>query len=243
MKDVVLNTGSCKFEEIYLRLRQKEGRVYSDEEVAHLPEIHATHPHQQEWKLRKNSAEKLLKYLQQKKQALKILEVGSGNGWLSAKLASDPSHHVTGIDINSIELQQAKRVFQHKQNIEFFNCSLRDDLLKDCYFDLIVFAASIQYFSSLREIIQEALHHLLRDGEIHILDSAFYRQNELAAARRRSGDYYDATGFPEMTGHYFHHCLDEIKIFNYTLLYNPDAITRFLIKNKSPFYWVSIQQQ
>ena len=46
------------FEKLYIRLRQKEGRIYTDEEVAHLPSIPQHHPHYKEWQIREESSEK-----------------------------------------------------------------------------------------------------------------------------------------------------------------------------------------
>lgn len=241
MNGSVTDSMSTPFEEIYFRLRQKEGRIYTDEELVLLPEISKTHPHYQEWRIRKISAVQLLKYISKKKKAFKILEVGCGNGWLSALLSSN-THHITGIDINNNELQQAKRVFQNNRNLEFYNCNLKDEFLKGQRFDIIVFAATIQYFASLQEIIQEALAHLKPGGEIHIIDSSFYKQNELSAARQRSEDYYMSIGFPEMSEYYFHHSLDDLESFNYRILNNPDSVTRFIKKNNSPFHWICIKE-
>jgi hypothetical protein len=94
----------------------------------------------------------------------------------------------------------------------------------------------------LQKIIPEVLDHLKPGGEIHFIDSAFYKQNELEAARQRSRDYYLSIGFPEMSEHYFHHSLDDLKSFNYRTLNNPDSVTRFLKKNNSPFHWICIKE-
>lgn len=243
MTAVYTHTIPVDFKRLYFSLRQKEGRIYSDEEVTKLPEISETQPHHDEWQARKHSYRQLLKYLINKDRPMKILEVGCGNGWLSAKLSTIPSVTVTGIDINIEELEQAKRVFRNIQNLEFLFCNLQDEILKNREFDIIVFAASIQYFSSLQDTLKDVLDHLKPEGEIHIIDSPFYKQNEVAAARQRSQIYYESIGFPEMTDHYFHHCLDDLKSFKNKILYNPGSITRNLWKNKNPFYWICIQQQ
>jgi len=51
------------FETIYTQLRQKERRIYTDEEVAQLPSISPTHIHFKEWLVRKHSSQKLVTYL------------------------------------------------------------------------------------------------------------------------------------------------------------------------------------
>src|SRR6187549_921819 len=88
------------FERKYTTLRFKEKRMYSDEEVRHLPFIAREHPHYHEWVLRKRSCHRLVKYLEQKKTPLKILEIGCGNGWLSNQIIKIPGTVVIGSDIN-----------------------------------------------------------------------------------------------------------------------------------------------
>ena len=237
--DVTYKT--IRFPDQYFLLRQKEGRIYTDEEVLKLPEVNTQNPYYHEWQIRKNSCNQLVKYLSGKKKSLQILEVGCGNGWLSAKLSASPSCKVTGIDINNEELSQAKRVFYQVDNIEFSYSSLQDETFKNKQFDIIIFAASIQYFESLKNVLGDALSHLKPQGEIHIIDSHFYKQSEIGAAHERSMDYYRAIGFPEMVNHYFHHSLDEIKLFNYKILHNPDSIINRVKKNKNPFYWVCVK--
>jgi SAM-dependent methyltransferase len=229
------------FTQQYILLRSKEGRIYSDKEVANLPEINNTHRHYYEWRIRKQSSDRLIKYLAKKKKSLEILEVGCGNGWLSAKLASIPFSQVTGIDINVEELKQAKRVFCQIENLEFFMGSLQNEILNDQKFDVIVFAASIQYFPDLKKIVGESLQNLRLAGEIHIIDSHFYRENEINAARLRSCDYYQSMGFPEMQDQYFHHSLDDLRSFNCNISYDPNSIINKLKKNKNPFYWIIIR--
>ena len=62
-------TAISEFEKIYIRLREREGRIYTHEELKNLPEIADTHSHFSEWQLRKESSEKLITHLTKKKQA------------------------------------------------------------------------------------------------------------------------------------------------------------------------------
>ena len=236
-----LTHNAIDFAQLYLLLRKKEGRIYSDKEVADLPEIDKEHIHYNEWQVRKDTSSRLIKYLVRKQKALEILEIGCGNGWLSAKLSMIPLSQVTGIDINREELNQAKRVFSKIENLEFFNCSLQDEMFSDRKFDLIVFAASVQYFSSLKKMLNEALKRLKSGGEIHIIDSHLYKQNEKSAALFRSHEYYKSIGFPEMSDQYFHHSLEDLKLFNHDILYDPRSIINKLKKNKNPFYWICVR--
>jgi ubiquinone/menaquinone biosynthesis C-methylase UbiE len=187
------------------------------------------------------SGKRLAKYLQQKKTALNILEVGCGNGWLSAQLANIENSLVTGIDINDEELEQAQRVFKNTGNLHFISGDLRENIVQDNIFDIIIFAASLQYFPSVNEIINRALKQLTLQGEIHIIDTHFYTAAETAAAKQRTENYFASVGFETMANFYFHHSINELERFNHKFLYNPSGFLSRFIKNKNPFHHVVIK--
>ena len=136
MTEEVVNN-KIDFTTQYYLLRKKEGRIYSDQEVASLPEISKGQRYYSEWQARKNASDRLMKYLVRKEKALEILEIGCGNGWLSAKLSVIPFSKVTGIDINEEEMKQAKRVFSKIKNLQFHNCSWQNEMISDRKFDKI----------------------------------------------------------------------------------------------------------
>lgn len=230
------------FEKLYIQLRKKEQRVYTDDEVLDLPNVPATHLHFKEWMLRKRSCDRLIKYLDEKNKPLHILEVGCGNGWLSSQLAKNISGEVIGMDINKEELTQATRVFSEISNLKFISGDIRSVQLEDNSFDIIVFAASLQYFSSLKEIMQYAFQYLRAGGEVHIIDTIFYNNNNVDAARQRTKDYYTALGFPEAAAWYYHHCIEDLKNFSIKILNDPTSWMNKLRKDKNPFFWVSIKK-
>jgi ubiquinone/menaquinone biosynthesis C-methylase UbiE len=231
------------FAEQYYLLRKKENRIYTDEELLQLPQVPPSHQYFNEWAIRKNSCNRLIKYLQQKGTSLQILEIGCGNGWLSAQLALMENALVTGIDINTTELKQAQRVFEKKENLDFINGDLRDGIVDDKIFDVVVFAASLQYFNSLKEIITLALQHLSLQGEIHIIDTNFYPQYKTAEAKQRTDNYFKKMGFENMEQFYFHHSINDLKKFNHSFLYDPFALRNRFNKGKNPFYHVVIKNR
>lgn len=232
------NPVSQVFEERYLAARVREGRVYDDAIVKQLPDMPAGNAPEREWALRKESAVRLLNYCK-KKQPKTILEVGCGNGWLSNMLAGRGCE-VAGLDVNLRELEQAARVF-HRDHLYFLLDTFTAQLFTDRRFDMIVFAASVQYFPSLKEVIATALDGLSTGGELHILDSHFYPETAIAAARQRSLDYYTALGVPEMAACYFHHSLEDLQAFPYTSLYDPKSLFNRLRGCRNPFPWVRIR--
>lgn len=228
------------FEEMYLAIRKREKRVYTDEQVSQLPDIDPMHVHAGEWKIRKASSERLVNYLARKRRSLRILEVGCGNGWLSAKLAEIPGADVVGLDINLAEINQANRVFV-KDNLEFVYDVFNEDSFPDIKFDVIVFAASLQYFPSVKAILNLALSQLNPGGEVHITDTHFYKPEEVARADERSRNYCSALGYPQMSDHYFHHSIEELAGLHHHILLNPHSIMRLLDK-RGPFHWISVNQ-
>ncbi len=244
------------FEEAYLRLRKKENRIYSDEVVALLPLVPPGHPHASEWKLRAQSSKRLIEYLGNKNKLkinsrngattqrgavaqlretfLDILEVGCGNGWLSHRLSMLPMN-VTGCDINQQELQQAVRVFS-SFGIRFTETDSVFSVKNK--FDVIVFAASMQYFRSLKDTIEKFSTLLNESGEIHILDTHFYNKINIESARQRTVEYFHRMNADEMTDHYFHHSIEEVKAFKHKFLYNSSF--SFLKNKKNPFPWICI---
>jgi ubiquinone/menaquinone biosynthesis C-methylase UbiE len=229
------------FTDKYSELRKKEGRIYSDEEVVNLPSIKSSHPFYKEWVIRNKSCKRLLLYLKKKNSVQNILEVGCGNGWLTAQLATIANVDIVGMDINTTELEQARKLFSHFQSLSFINSAFNNKVLSDKKFDIIIFAASIQYFESLKKSLNIALGHLTLQGEIHILDTKFYSLHEAIQAQQRSKQYYNSIGFPGMADHYFHHTLEELNEFKYNILYNPISWKNKFSLSKNPFYWVVVK--
>lgn len=226
------------FEELYIAVRQQEKRIYTDEQLQLLPDI--DHIYYDEWKIRKRSSERLTEYLTKKDRSLKILEVGCGNGWLSAKLADIPNTKIIGLDINQVEIDQANRVFK-KDNLEFVYDSFTESTFENEQFDIIIFAASLQYFPSVVNVMKQALVMLKKGGEVHVIDTPFYTPDETGKATQRSQQYYASLGIPEMAEHYFHHAISEFWGFKYEILFNPKLILNTILK-KGPFYWVCIRK-
>lgn len=229
------------FEHLYISSRKKEDRIYTDEQVALLPHMAPDHIHSNEWKFRNRSANRLLHYLQKKNSHLSILEVGCGNGWLLGWLSKLEDADLTGIDLNGTELNQAKRVFGQNPKIHFERGELNTIRFHQ-KMDIILFAASIQYFPDLSETLGDALSLLNPGGEIHILDSHFYDMAQLKNAMERSRLYYQSIGYGEMAEYYFHHAFHLLRPFHYQFLYNPHQLKNKLLRRKDPFPWIRITE-
>ncbi|MEO7767008.1 MAG: class I SAM-dependent methyltransferase [Ferruginibacter sp.] len=229
------------FADQYNQLRTNEGRLYGDEVVKLLPFISRNHPHYKEWLIRKRSCNQLLKYIRTKNSSANILEIGCGNGWLTAKIANITSGQVLGLDINATQIKQARRVFGTASDCRFIEGNIDDGVLGDQKFDFIIFAASIQYFWNLEDILNTTLSHLTLQGEIHIIDSRFYRFMEIAKSQQKSKAYFDSMGCPAMAGYYYHHQIDNLAFFQRQFLFDPNSLWHKMIYRYHPFHWIVIK--
>lgn len=235
-----------KQEQLYLEVRKKENRLYSDEIVKILPDLDSNHALYDEWRIRKKSLQKLLSYLKQKKTQLKILDIGCGNGWISNQLANNLKCQVFALDMNAVELQQGVRVFGNNPYLTFQYGNIFDQNYSEREFDIMLLASSIQYFPDINKLLDRLLELLSASGEIHIIDSPFYKSQEVSAARERSRMYYQQLGFPKMTKHYFHHSMTDLNKFDLKVMYDANSlfqrIAKILIKSLSPFPWIRIKK-
>lgn len=195
------------FEERYGRVRSLEERILTDDQVRALPDgtglWNAT-----EWRTRAASAKGLRVALDERGKPLNILEVGCGNGWLSA-LLHRAGHTVVGIDAFTAELQQAARVFDGPL---FARADLFRSPLPEGRFDVVLFAASFQYFPDAAATIDRSRQLLAPQGRIHVLDTVLYADaREARSAMDRSDRYYNELGVPEMAGNYHAHTLPSLE--------------------------------
>lgn len=230
------------FETIYLKVREKEKRIYADEELLNLPFASNSNPHKEEWKLRAKSFKRFTKYLQTKNNSLNILDLGCGNGWFSGQLSKSYNHYYYCVDLNLKELKQGRKNFK-AEKLKFIYADIFSTEFPDAFFDIIFVNAAVQYFPNFKQLINRLLLLLSENGEIHLIDSPIYSEDGAKKAKQRTMDYYSSLGFPEMSGNYHHHSWNELKDFNYKILYNPSTIKNKLKKfftDDSPFPWIRI---
>jgi len=232
----------------YLRAREREGRLLTDDLVAGLPDLPRAHPLRREWQARAASADRLLAYIRGLDRPLSIVDAGCGNGWLTASLADLPGTTVVGLDTNDVELRQALRVFRDRSNLSFAAGDLETMAGPAGPVDVVVLASVIQYVADLAVLLARLRGWLADDGELHILDSPIYRPADVAAAGDRSRTYYASIGVPEMADAYHHHTWDEFAPFSPTVLVAPHPTAgRFLRRLsgrvETPFPWLAIGRE
>ena len=149
--------------DLYLRVREKEGRLYSDDMVAQLPLMSNGFHYADEWRARSASASRLTQYLLRRSKPLSVLDLGCGNGWLS-NLLSKFGHRVLGVDQNRYELKQAARVFSPNPCLFFIETNIFSAPFMTGTFDVIVLASVIQYFHDLPALLKVLLGYLKPRG-------------------------------------------------------------------------------
>lgn len=231
------------FENFYLKVRKIEKRIYADDEIKLLPYAYKSNPHKDEWALRTKSFLRFKKYLSHKTSTLNILDLGCGNGWFVGQLAKNFNHNYFCVDVNLNELEQAARVFNN-ENTSYIYANILATTLPTSVFDIVIINSALQYFPNVSTLIKELFFISKPYGEIHIIDTPFYSQQDLMQAKNRTLKYYQSLGFPEMAKNYFHHRIDELKYLRHSYLYNPKTIrnklSNLFFEKDSPFPWIVI---
>lgn len=228
------------FEEKYLKVREKEGRVLSDDQAKGLPKFEGSAYLVSEWQMRQKTFNRFVTYLK-KNDFSTSLDIGCGNGWFTNGIHSHTNGTTIGLDVNAEELKQASRIHQ-KEGLEFCYGDIFQDIFPGGKFELITLNACIQYFPDLPALMEVLYALLEKEGEIHILDSPFYPSSGIKAAQERSRAYYTSVGFPEMADEYYHHSLEILSQFQPKKLYQPNKLNKILGRKDSPFSWYRIKR-
>lgn len=240
MSVVYLTAPNNDFEDLYLNVRNLEKRVFTDKQVAALPDLPKEHPLYHEWQLRGKSAQRFRRYLISQNRPLKILEIGCGNGWFSNLMSTVANTEITALDVNRTELEQANRIFSRPNLTIVYADIFENNRLQDETFDLIVLNSSLQYFENVATLFSRIFGMVGIGGEIHIIDTPFYNPDQVQSARTRTESYYTNLGFPEMAQCYFHQQWDNLP--PHKICYKPSLFSK-LLNNDSPFCWISINKQ
>ena len=234
-------TTSRSFVDAYLRARRREGRLLPDDLVQQLPFLPEGDDRHDEWRLRADSSDRLIHYLERLHRPLIVHDLGCGNGWLTARLAALDHVTAVGFDVNDEELAQARRVFADRPRLSF----VLDEAGFRGVADLVVLASVLQYIADPAALLRELTSGHEGPAEIHVLDTPIYRAAEVVAARERTRQHFRSIGVPEMIVRYHHHGWDVFAGFEHTVLYDPNALRhrfarRVLGRRRSPFPWIRV---
>jgi SAM-dependent methyltransferase len=180
-----------RFRTAYGQHRLAEGRGADGEaELVALPYLRKG-PFAAEWRVRARTYERFVRtvLLPRAKEvaprALRVLDLGAGNGWLCYRLQR-LGHRAIALDLRSDAVDGLGAGAQYGRHLpEMFGrivASFERLPIASDLFDIGVFNASLHYATDLRQVVAEAVRVTLPGGSIAILDSPFYRDATAGAA-------------------------------------------------------------
>ena len=172
----------------YQEVRVREGRGSSSPGYyLSLPYADLTGRNSWQWSIRSVTFRYLLRRLlprleQFSARPLDILDIGAGNGWLSYRLA-ERGHLPVAVDLldNDTDGLGAARHYHFSLGWLFPRFQAEMDRLPfaDEQFDVVIFNASLHYSEDYCATLREAIRCLRPRGHVLILDSPFYRREEI----------------------------------------------------------------
>ena len=226
------------FEDLYIALKEKEGRKLKPAQIQRLPELPKGHPWTKEWEYRKQTLSRFDEYLKHR-SFYKAVEIFCGTGWFSNWLA-DRVPHVIGQDILRYELDIGANIFA-RSNLNLVFTEDIIGLIEKERPDLVVLNSSLQYFNPNSNFLMDVKDALPPDCEIHIMDTPIYLSEKAAFnARYKQKVYLNKLGFPEMHNHCFQYEINNLVYVDW--LYTPPMGLNKLLKPKaSPYPWGRIR--
>ena len=177
-----MNMPSAGFFSAYARHRAAEGRAMPPDAVRALPYLRQG-PLARQWRVRAKTYEALLRRVvrpmaARHDMALRILDLGAGNGWLCHRLRSQ-GHELVAVDVrdDAIDGLGIAAALSAEEPIPFkcVTASFEALPLAPDHFDIVVFNASLHYAQDLSRALSEAVRVTRSGGMIAIMDSPFYR--------------------------------------------------------------------
>ncbi len=166
----------------YTMIRRAEGRGSDD--PAHyraLPSVPASDPLAGQWRMRATSWACVRRLVLDGTDALRVLDLGAGVGWLSHR-AAELGHRPLAVDLSVDAVDGLGAAARHLSTgwplvqAEFDRLPLADEQA-----DVTVFNASLHYSVDVAATLTEAFRVTRRGGAVVVMDSPIYR-------RARAGD-------------------------------------------------------
>ena len=167
----------------YRAVRQHEGRRPSAPEYyRRLPTVACGDPHAGDWQVRRETYHHLLRHvLAAGPQAVRVLDLGAGSGWLSHRLAA-LGHRAVAVDALDDEVD-GLGVARH-YGTEFVTVQADFDALPFAggQFDLVVFNGSLHYAADAGRTLARAHRMLAEGGVLAVMDSPMFRADRDGSA-------------------------------------------------------------
>lgn len=151
-----------------------------------------------DWRIRAASFDAFLKrIISPSKQALRILDLGAGNGWLSNRLARR-GHSVAAVDLMTNDFDGLGCWHFYETDLTPVQAEFDRLPFTNGTADLVIFNASLHYSVNIRETLAESLRVLGSTGNLVMLDSPVYRDAGSGAqmVKERESQFANRFGFP-----------------------------------------------
>ncbi|MEM6337029.1 MAG: methyltransferase domain-containing protein [Bacteroidota bacterium] len=163
----------------YAQVRHAEGRGSNDPAYYRaLPYQDLTGRHSKAWAIRAAGFRAFLRGVVQplelwRGRPLDVLDLGSGNGWLSYRMA-ERGHRAVAVDLQTNAFDGLGASVHYDHAFETLQAEFDDLPFGEARFDLVVFNASIHYATDYDCVLTEALRVLRPEGRLVVLDSPVY---------------------------------------------------------------------
>jgi SAM-dependent methyltransferase len=186
-------TATASFWAAYAAHRAAEGRRLSCSEMLAMPYLPT-----RQWAVRARTFEAFARLVAED-NALRVLDLGAGNGWLSYRLTLS-GVECTAVDVRDDDIDGLGASFCYR-GFERVVASFDALPLEDREFDIAVFNAALHYALDLAAVLREAERVVRPGGRIVILDSPFYARADdgeaMVREKRHSGVYADELLAPD----------------------------------------------
>jgi SAM-dependent methyltransferase len=174
-----------QFIEEYQNIRAAEGRgSLRPEFYLNLPYKDVSGKNVWQWKIRASTYDCLRKNLlprYDRKNPLKVLDLGAGNGWMSYRLGLE-GYSSVAVDLlmNDGDGLGAAVHFEKQDGSLFprFRAEMSRLPFMDEQFDVVIFNASFHYAENYETVLREALRCVKDGGRVIIADTPWYSTNK-----------------------------------------------------------------
>lgn len=197
-----------RFRSAYASHRASEGRGLDRAQLLAMPYLRAG-PLARQWSVRARTYDEFVRrvlnpMVASAAQAVRLLDLGAGNGWLCYRAAL-AGCEATALDLRDDDVDGLGAASGYRDAAPRFERIVGSfDALPvaPTSYDLVVFNAALHYAVDLPLVLREARRAVRSGGRIVILDSPFYRRDEhgqaMVAEKRRHASAHFGAGADDL---------------------------------------------
>jgi SAM-dependent methyltransferase/uncharacterized protein YbaR (Trm112 family) len=205
-----LNSFSDSYGEAWERANQA---WFDSTQLLALPYVPRFSQNRAVWRVKARSMEALLRFLE-RRSPKRVLDLGSGNGWLSSHLARQgyETYSVDAVNRSDKGLLASDAFVQNGPYFERARGEIEFPPFQDAVFDVVVCNASLHYTDSLKDDFVQGSRILASGGAFVVMNSPVHDDPE-SAARAQEGArsrLIRSGSPPSITNRYHHYTFEEM---------------------------------